>query len=350
MKKRIFAIMLTAMMAVSVAACNNDSGSQSSEASKSSTESTASQADTDESKDDESKEEESKDEEPSADETQVDYDVDADALAEIEKNLPMDKLGDKTKATVRKFASKELKLDLSIALPEATSEDSAADPTGLSSMLSGSTIKIGYAKNGNNDVRVNFNMTGMSMDILTNSEGTYFLDSTSKTALFTKAQETSGESGDETAAITGGFDAESIKNAYGVDTDSFTHTGDGEGEFNGATYSYEGYSIKVDPSAMSMGLSVEESTAAEPTELAFKVYYDGNDLKGIAFESDGQATEIVVDTFDTKADVSEFTVPSDYTIEEDETGMGILGMFGGLTGMGGDIPTDLDLTSITEEE
>lgn len=317
MKKRIFAVLLTALTAVSLAACNQDNKNTASGSNNNAEDNAAST---------------------------VDFEQDETIKKAIEENFPTDKLSSKTKSVFEKFSSKDLKVELALKMDKAASESSENGGSMLS-MLGDNDITLGFAKNGSNDMRITLNLGFMNLDVLKNSDGFYFLDSSSKTAILTKTQ------GDDSAASTGtetseatdgsllnGIDAGSLLDSTGMNKDSlvnsFAHTSDGEEEFNGATCSYEAYSIKVP------GDSDEDSSQKE-NEVSFKVYFSGDDLKGFQVSSNDQKYNLVVNTLETKVDESEFKVPSEYEVKEDTDGTMMNSLFGGLLGMGmgADIPT-----------
>ena len=99
MKKRILAVLLTAMLAVSVAACNKDDDTGSK------TESTSETA-------------------PSQVTSTQGVELDARIKDSVESVIGADVLGDKTKGFINKFLSDELDVSISMAIPETDEESS----------------------------------------------------------------------------------------------------------------------------------------------------------------------------------------------------------------------------------
>lgn len=338
MKKKFAALMLAAMLSVSLTACSGKDDNKNSAASQ--TASTASAA-------------EKADEAPA-----IDYEVNESVKKAIDDNLSADKLGKKTKYTIDKFAAKELDIKVSFTIENEgseSSESSAQANTNPLAALSGSEIKLSFAKNNDNDIRADINFSGITMDILSNKDGIYFLDSSAKIATHMPSQNTSeeaseaGTSATEKAAsqsLLPSIDSDSIKDTLKSDKNKFEYTGDGEGEFNGKKYSYEGYSISM--SGLS-GLSIPGMTAGESStdkkdeevKADMKLYFDEYDLKGIEFNADKTKVLLTVNTFNTMADSSLFVLPEGYKVKEDDGTyiMKLLSMFSAF-GTGSDTGTD----------
>lgn len=329
MKKKLAALMLAAMLSVSVSACSgkDDNGSASQTTSNASAVEKA-------------------DEAPA-----IDYEVNESIKKAIDDNIPEEKLGKKTKYTVDKFAAQELDIKLSLKLENAGEEKTESSAQTAANPLSGSEIKLDFAKNNDNNIRADMNLAGITLDILYNKDGLYFLDSSTKIATMmpnnkaddTSAADASEKSEDEAsssggAGIVPGIDSDGIKDAVKSDKNKFEYTGDGEGEFNGQKYSYEGYSMTMDANSLALpmmgGNTTTGSDKAEDIKAEMKVYFDGYDIKGIEFTADKTKVLVTVNTFATKADSSLFEVPSGYKTKEDDGSymMKLLGMFSALGG------------------
>ncbi len=312
MRKRISAVLLTSVLALSFAACSNgDDKNTTSGGSVASSASTPS-------------------------ETQTDVvELDERIKEPIENVIGADVLGNKTKTFLNNCLSDELDISVSVVMPET--EESSQSMMGLPA---GSKISFDLAKNADNDVRLKMNLAGIKMDMLRNGEGSYILSEENKTALFTKVEESS--------TAESSVDIDSAISSYVPEKDAIKNAGDGEEEFGDGTYSYEAYTIKYDPSslsAMTGGLagSTESGTssqAAKEQEYTIKLYFDGDKLKGFSMSNGTDKVDINVDKFETQADASLFTVPSDYEVTEDTTGMGVLGMLAGGAGTTASIPEE----------
>ena len=205
----------------------------------------------------------------------------------------------------------------------------------------GSKISFDLAKNADNDVRFKMNLAGIKMDMLKNGEGLYILSEDNKTALFTKVEE-------ESSTAESSVDIDSAISSYVPEKDAVKNAGDGEEEFGDGKYSYEAYTIKCDPSSLSAmagslaGIteSGTSSQAAKEQEYTMKLYFDGDKLKGFSMTNGTDKVDINVDKFETQADASLFTVPDDYEVTEDTTGMGFLGMLAGGAGTTASIPEE----------
>ena len=315
MKKRIFAFLLTALTIASLAACNKDDDKKS-EGSSTGSNDTASTVST------------------------VDYEQDENIKKTIEDNVPMDQFSSKTKSVIEKFSSKDLKVELSMKIdkPKSDTSNSGSSLSTLA-MLQGSELKFGFAKNGNNDMRISVDLGIMTtFDMLKNSDGLYYLNTKNKSAILTKideqnsavaAESEASSSEDGSGSLLDSIDVGSIAQSTGLSADSFVHGQDGEEDFNGEKCSYESYTIKVPESS---------EANAKTEDITFKAYFSGDDLKGLQFSKDEEKFDIVVNTFDTKVDESEFKVPSEYTVTEDKDGTMMGQLFGGLLGgMGGNV-------------
>ena len=311
MKKRIFAVLFTGVLALSFAACNNGNKSDNStnNASSVSTQS----------------------------EVQPDVvELDERIKEPIESAIGADVLGNKTKTFLNNCLSDELDISVSVVMPE-TEESSQS----MMELPAGSKISFDLAKNADNDVRFKMNLAGIKMDMLKNGEGLYILSEDNKTALFTKVEE-------ESSTAESSVDIDSAISSYVPEKDAVKNAGDGEEEFGDGKYSYEAYTIKCDPSSLSAmagslaGIteSGTSSQAAKEQEYTMKLYFDGDKLKGFSMTNGTDKVDINVDKFETQADASLFTVPDDYEVTEDTTGMGFLGMLAGGAGTTASIPEE----------
>ena len=305
MGKRISAVLLTGVLALSFAACGNgDDKNTTSDGSVASSASTPSEAQPDV------------------------VELDERIKEPIENAIGADVLGNKTKTFLNNCLSDELDISVSVVKPET--EESSQSMMGLPA---GSKISFDLAKNADNDVRFKMNLAGIKMDMLKNGEGSYILSEDNKTALFTKVEE-------ESSTAESSVDIDSAISSYVPEKDAVKNAGDGEEEFGDGKYSYEAYTIKCDPSSLSAmagslaGIteSGTSSQAAKEQEYTMKLYFDGDKLKGFSMTNGTDKVDINVDKFETQADASLFTVPDDYEVTEDTTGTGFLGMLAGGAG------------------
>ncbi len=311
--KRISAVLLTGVLALSFTACGNgDDKNTTSDGSVASSASTPSEAQPDV------------------------VELDERIKEPIENAIGADVLGNKTKTFLNNCLSDELDISVSVVMPET--EESSQSMMGLPA---GSKISFDLAKNADNDVRLKMNLAGIKMDMLKNGEGSYILSEDNKTALFTKVEE-------ESSTAESSVDIDSAISSYVPEKDAVKNAGDGEEEFGDGKYSYEAYTIKYDPSSLSAmagslaGIteSGTSSQAAKEQEYTMKLYFDGDKLKGFSMTNGTDKVDINVDKFETQADASLFTVPEDYEVTEDTTGMGFLGMLAGGAGTTASIPEE----------
>ncbi len=312
MRRRISAVLLTGILALSLAACKNEE-KETGSTGGSVVSSTSI---------------------PSETPTDV-VELDERIKEPIESAIGADVLGNKTKTFINKCLSDELDVSISVVIPKSEESSQAS-----SILLSDSSMSFSISKNAANDIRLKMNFAGLKMDLLKNGDGSYVLSEENKTALFTKVQEQSG-------TAESSVDMSSMVSSYGLGKDAIKNAGDGEEKFGDGKYSYEAYTIKYDPSSLSAmagslaGIteSGTSSQAAKEQEYTMKLYFDGDKLKGFSMTNGTDKVDINVDKFETKADASLFTVPSDYEVTEDTTGMGMLSMLGGgSTGIGTSIP------------
>lgn len=314
MKKRILSVLFTGMLILSVAACNNGNSKDNSSSSTSENSNASSETQAESSKTDE-------------------VELDEKIRDSVESTIGTDVLGNKTKTLLNKFVSDELDISLSMEIPKTEESSQSAV-----SLPEGSSISIGYAKNADNAARIKVNLAGIKMDMLQNSDGSYILNEDSKTALFTKTEE---QSSNVESSLDTSSDLSS--NVY---KDMIKNDGEGEEKFGDKTYSYEAYTLKYDVSS-SLGAiggmvgsmipstsdSSDSSDVSANKEYTLKLFFDGDDIKGISIDNGESKVELNIDKFETKADASLFTVPSDYEITESASGNMLGGLFGNTTSM-----------------
>lgn len=303
MKRKLTALLLTAMLAVSFAACNKDDNNSNSKSGNSNSSSASTEASKDASADgDKSAASDDKDTTASTTDNSAapaaNYEVDDNIKKQLDANLTDEIISENAKAAFQKFAAKELDIaaTLRIEQPDATAMQDVS-------------VKIGFAKNGNNDIRANVEVSGFALDYLMKGGESYFLDATEKAAIHmpksdTAAQEVSLESTPDSSA------------ASSIPTDALKKGDSGDEDFNGEKCSFESYTI--DASKISLPMSGLSNTSAEDATLNLKIYYSGYDFKGFVIENSKTKMTLTIDKFDTAADASKFDIPADYETKEDD--------------------------------
>ncbi|MBQ8135078.1 MAG: hypothetical protein IJ192_11830 [Clostridia bacterium] len=326
--KKFTALMLTAFLALSISACNNnDSQENSSAASTGETVSAGENV------------------EESTEESVIEFDTDPDIQKTIEEYIDMEKLGPKTKQMVQTFENKTM--TVSAKMEEEKTEESSQESSETSALaldLSGLTseISLSITKNADKDYRITFDLGIMSMDLLKNKDGTFSInDKTKSYQVLQTAEEAAKaeseaaeESGSETSnalsgigdmagGLIGGIDTDSI--IAGKDKKEVVYEGDGTEKYDGTEYSYESYTV-TEKSEASADSKKTESTD-KVTKV--KVYFDGSEAKLIRVESEGSAMLIKFDKISVDIDESKLTLPSDYEKKEfsaSDLGLGDLSM------------------------
>lgn len=294
MKKKVYALIFAAMLALSAAACNNNSGSSSSapasdkasavasteESTEASTEGNAeSSAEASTESAAESKAEAStaaSEEESKAEESSSAGDADS-------------KIGPKTLAAFSAVSGDTFTFDL-----EMTS-DGAAEESGMTAVQ---TANMKIVKKG--DVTRSITDVGITkIDVLVNSTGAYMLNSDSKIAYFA--------GNEESLVNTSNMDFNSL--AESLEDSSTKYLGTGEEELEGKKYTYEAYS-----GTGSEGFGALTSSTEEATEIKF--YFEGNDLRYVTINSGAAKITAKVKELSATADESLLTLPSDYLIKD----------------------------------
>ncbi len=321
--KKFTALMLTAFLALSISACNNNDNQENSSAA--STGETVSAGEN---------------VEESIEESVIEFDTDPDIQKTIEEYIDMEKLGPKTKQMVQTFENKTI--TVSAKMEEEKSEESSQESSETSALaldLSGLTseISLSITKNADKDYRITFDLGIMSMDLLKNKDGTFSInDKTKSYQVLQTAEEAAKaeseaaeESGSETSnalsgigdmagGLLGGIDTDSI--IAGKDKKEVTYEGDGTEEYDGTEYSYESYTVTE---------KSDDSSASEEKVTKVKVYFDASEAKLIRVESEGSAMLIKFDKISVDIDESKLTLPSDYEKKEfsaSDLGLGDLSM------------------------
>ncbi len=286
--RKIFIALLVGTTILTTAACSNggstpaqssDSSAQSSVSSVASTK--TSKADSSTESKTESKEE-SKTAETSAQES-VENSVDT---TKIEQYVDVSKLGEKTKNDfVNVIAQDKVNITLSGEMSMGTS-------SAVKSKLAVAVVK------DKDNVSMTISMGEMSYKMIKNEKGSYMVNDSTKTAAF---QPASDESTTTSGSDFGTLDPSSILSS--TDLTKLEYKGNGNEEYSGTAYDYEEYSID--------GQDV-------------KFYFDGNTPVMIVGKDDnGNPSILKIETLSNEVPADSFTVPSDYTITDTTSMLGL---------------------------
>lgn len=295
--KKIITIAFVAMMALSVAACNNNNNTEStpeSSTQSSVTESSTADSDVESSEEKtesktESSNEESK-EESKEEASEESTEESSDMLSEM--GIDESKLGEKTKKDI---------LDV-------FKNGAATMVISAEGEVSGTTQKgtVTVVKDADNNFAFSIDANETSVKIIKNSEGTYMLNDAAKMAIqMPESSDTSGlgETGLSTVtSLVGG------NSFVSTDKSEFTYEGDGKENVNGKELDFEKY--KTDSAAITF-------------------YFDGD--KPVLIKAEQEATDdesastrtLNIDKFSAEADSSMFTIPEDYTVQSIADAMGL---------------------------
>ena len=292
MKKRIMAILFTALLAVSFTACGNGDNSGSSSSAPASSVTTESKAESSE---------ESKAEESGSTE-----------------------LGEKTKAALGIMQGDEYTMSLSITVETAdgsTSENGSG--SSMLSLLGSGGIGIDTVKTKDGRSRMAMTFGTITFDTLTLPEGSYVLDSANKIAYFTKAD------GSSDSPVSGLMDTESISGMMQPDGLNFKESG--KEEFNGKNCDFELYTVK--PPVDQLEAPAEDGSSVDSSSLEYdvKFYFDGEKLEGMYIKNNANSFTAVVNELSSTVDESKLKVPDGYEVKDDD-GTGAMSIFAGLMG------------------
>lgn len=336
--KKLIAIMLTAVLAVSVSACSDKN---------------------DNDKTDESVESVA---EVSEEIKMPEIDIDPDVQKMIEDKYNPDSFGPLTKYAIQMLESKNLQLEFSVeqikdedeeesSKKESSKEESSKKSESSSSFdLSslGGSMDLILTKNFDKDIRINLGMGMVSFDILKNKDGVFSMNTRRKTYKVLQTAEqlskleseaSSDSSGQASRAI------ESIKDAMGDMTDEFdvdefintdrkieiTLKDSGEAEYKYKDYKFESYTVvetdeikksddKKSDSSKSESKQVSESSGKTETKTytsQMTCYFDEeNIIQIIHVESDQGNFDITINNISSEIDSDELIVPDNYEQKE----------------------------------
>lgn len=320
--KKITAVLLTAVLAFSLAACNNDNGNNSADISAASE--TVSNANN------------SAENEVSNEDTlpQLELDPDPDLQKNFEEKIDMDKLGPLTKYAVNMLENKNMQVKFSI---EPLEDDESSTETESSTSLDFSSIanniSVGIIKNSEKDYRITLDIGLFSFDVLRNREGIFSVNSNTKTYQVLKTAEEADKEEKEASENSGNEASAAIENLSGMtggmldgfnldsmisDTDEkeVTYNGDGSEEYNGETYKFESYTVKSKQKQSSES-SKESSTESKEETAEIKVYFgDDKIMKLIHVESDTAKADFIFDELSVTIDEDKLKIPEDYEVKE----------------------------------
>ena len=269
-RKTVFPLVLT--MLVSLSACGGQSGQE--EQSLPDDSSSAVVAEISAAEEDDSKTESSQEQSPesASDKEHNDYSV-----SPYSKYVNLDRLSDKTKTNVVDIITGNTMT--------VRAEGKLFIAAGL-----GADFNVFLSRDGD-CMRLELSAAGKKAVILRNDSGTYSLDEDSKTAVlysdYTEERINPFYSNPATKVM-----ISYLTSMFGMN--EINLSGSGQEEYSGASLSYEEYTA---------GNSV------------IRLYYDGNTLKNISIQKDGNQTELVVREISSSADSSSFVIPTDYTVK-----------------------------------
>lgn len=330
MKKRIIAVIMAAMLAVSFAACNNggDSGSSSAPASKAessaeskteeSSEASEKTSDKEETKESSTEEKSEQSQESSEQKSETESTPDETSKEQTSSDKTnLDAFGEKTKAAFELMQSDECTVSVTIKMEsKATGEESQDQMAAMLSMMGDKGFTIESIKDKNGNSRYIMDMVIMKTDTLTTPEGTYLIDEATKTAYFTKA-------GDDTSTESNMID--SFTNTEGMEL-----ADTGSEDFNGKKCDYERYIVKHATSQLAV-LEGEEVSTDSDQSYEMKFYFDGDKAVGGVISAQGQKMVITINELSDKADASKLKVPDGYKVEENDGSAALGAILGGLT-------------------
>lgn len=303
MMKKVFAAILVAAMAVSVAACNNNDNQNSSAGNNTAT--------TESSK--------------TIASIYENVEADPETAKKVAEYVDSENLGTKTQTILRVLESKTIKIALStkLSMSDLTGANSPASQVSEEDESQKITMKLEFARSGDKNVFFSYNMSqsamNMGLGFLNNADGTYMLNDSAKqyAKLNTpESSETSENAPENSENTESSSDLSSTLSQFGLSTDdlkinkpTIQYNGESEDSFNGTTYSCESYTITAKAS------SDTESSEAKNQSVTFKVYFDGEVPKGFSAVSDDEKNrfDISIDTFTTEVPDSDFVLNTDYT-------------------------------------
>lgn len=302
--KKLFVITLAAALALSLAACTG--GSETSSQTESSSPASAV-----ESKTDESKAEESTDDSKTEDSKTETSDTVEEAATELEKALDnmMTVAGEKTKSFLNDLKGETLTVNVEITSETKGEQESSA------SALGDQTIGLRIIKNKDISSRMTVAVGMMSIDILKNEDGTYYLNSATKKAAKIDTDTSGADSSSIISSMTGmmgnmgSIDIETalddVKNSDLTDILKYTDTT--EMEYGGSTYTSENYTING---------KNEDGTEVTST---MNILFDDSTVKYILLDSETAKMDVTFKEISTEIDDSQLVVPENYEITETST-------------------------------
>lgn len=332
--KKLFAVLLSAGLLFSFAACTGENDKKDS----SDTESVA---------------------EVSEESKMPEIDVDPDVKKLVEEKINVNDLGPLTQYAVKQIESKNLQLEFSLEQVKDDEESSGDESSKKSSKNSESSsydlssigsIDVILTKNANKDIRVNLGMSMISFDILKNSDGVFSMNTRRKTYKVLQTAEQLSKLESEASSDSSGQASrlvENIKDIAGdvvgdLNTNDILNTtqtteiklaDSGEEEYGYKDYKFERYDVKettetkkkVDTKKNDNSKSEsKKEESSEKTEIETKTttskvtcYFDeDNIIKVIHVESDEGKFDLNVNVISSEIDSEELIIPDGYTEKE----------------------------------
>ncbi len=303
--KKIFAILLASVMTLSLAACSV--GSEESSQTPESSIVSSSAAESSESTSEASKEKEESSKAESSEKT------DSEATKEIEKALDemKEKSGPKVQNLIDVLKSDELTMTLTMTRKMKETESEASKKT-----ASDAPTALRIVKSGEKSLRFTVAVGLMSLDVLTNEEGTYYLNSTSKKAAKIGTDSSSMDSKTLMSSMTAmmGGTGSSIDIDQAMDDikdqgsqSKMNYLGSSEESYEGQTLTVEKYEVN------------SKDTEGKDVKVEYKVWFDGDDVKYLTASAEEGEMTVTFNELSNTADASLLVVPDDYTITETST-------------------------------
>ena len=327
--KKLIAIFLTAVLALSFAACS------------------------DKDEDDEDYTLDESETEVSEKSKLPDVDIDPDVKKLFEEKMDVSKLGPLTTYALQQLEGKDLQLEFTIqnlkdddeksskkesSKKESSKEESSKKSSFDFSSLSGD-IDIILTKNANKDIRFNFGMSLFSFDVLKNKDGIFSMNTRKKTYQVLQTAEEVKKAESEASSDSSGQASrikENIKKNVGdmfgddVDIDELFDTDvtseiksmeSGKAEYKNKDYKMESYTItetkEVKKKSESKSESKAEETKKETTTSKMICYFDDDDLlRIIHIESEKEKYDIIINVLSNEIDKDELIIPDNYKEKE----------------------------------
>lgn len=295
--KKIFAVLLAGTLALSLAACTGSSETSETSDTQSSAASSVAESSAEEESSKQASETSETSKENSAEES--------NDINKIVDNMK-ENAGEKSAAALDKIKSETLTFNA--AITSKTKDEDGKEKT--------QNIVFQVVKNGEKASRYTVALGLMSIDILSNEDGVFYMNtSTKKAAKMTTGENSSLDSDSIMSSLTGmlGTDTDintedaldKIKN--GETNTNSTYEGSAEEEYNGETLTAESYTV------------TGKNADGKETTAKLKAYFDGDDLKYLTVSGGETELSAEIKSFTNEIDESLLVVPENFEITETST-------------------------------